>query len=518
MTNNMSMVGGSAGFSVQARGMATSRTNYFNTLSMAQKLDQLARCRFMGRSEFANGIAAIAGKKIVIVGCGAQGLNQGLNMRDSGCDISYTLRQSAIDAKRQSFVNASTNGFTVGTYEELIPTADLVLNLTPDKQHSSVVNAVMPLMKQGATLAYSHGFNIVEEGMQVRDDLTVIMVAPKCPGTEVREEYKRGFGVPTLIAVHPENDPKGEGLEQAKAYAAATGGDRAGVLESSFPAEVKSDLMGEQTILCGMLQTGAVLSFDKMVEKGIAPGYASKLIQYGWETITEALKHGGITGMMDRLDNPSKMKAAELASELKTIMRPLYNKHQDDIITGHFSKTMMEDWDNDDVNLLKWRAETAETGFEKTPAGTMTITEQEYFDNAVLMVAMVKAGVELAFEAMVDVGIKPESAYYESLHETPLIANTIARKKLYEMNSVISDTAEYGCYLYDQACKPLLKDFMAKVDIDVIGTKYNQGDNSVDNRALNAVNEEIRSHPVEVIGKELRGYMTDMEKISVGGS
>merc|ERR1712127_134590 len=182
---------------------------------------------------------------------------------------------------------------------------------------------------------------------------------------------------------------------------------------------------------------------------------------------------------------------------------------------GHFSKTMMEDWDNDDVNLLKWRAATAETGFEKTPAGTMNIPEQEYFDNAVVMVAMCKAGVELAFEEMVKVGMKPESAYYESLHEAPLIANTIARMKLYEMNSVISDTAEYGCYLYDQACRPLLQDFMAKQGTDVIGTKYSTGrDNGVDNRALNAVNEQIRSHPVEVVGKELRGYMTAMEKIS----
>jgi ketol-acid reductoisomerase len=490
------------------------RINYFNTLSMANKLNQLARCRFMARSEFANGVEALKGKKVVIVGCGAQGLNQGLNMRDSGCDVSYTLRQGAIDSKRQSFVNASSNGFTVGNYEELIPDADVVLNLTPDKQHTDVVQTIMPLMKQNATLAYSHGFNIVEEGMQIRKDLTVIMVAPKCPGTEVREEYKRGFGVPTLIAVHPENDPLGQGLELAKAYAAATGGDRAGVLESSFVAEVKSDLMGEQTILCGMLQTGAVLCFDKMTSKGIDAGYASKLIQYGWETITEALKHGGITGMMDRLDNPSKIKAHELSIELKDIMRPLYNKHQDDIITGHFSKTMMEDWDNDDKNLLTWRQATAETGFETTPAGDMTISEQEYFDNAVLMVAMCKAGVELAFEAMVDVGMKPESAYYESLHETPLIANTIARKKLYEMNSVISDTAEYGCYLYDHACQPLLQDFMAKVDVDVIGTKYSTGDNGVDNRALNAVNEEIRSHPVEIVGKELRGYMTAMEKIA----
>merc|ERR1719409_2651471 len=177
---------------------------------------------------------------------------------------------------------------------------------------------------------------------------------------------------------------------------------------------------------------------------------------------------------MDRLDNPSKIKAAELSAELKTIMKPLYDKHQDDIITGVFSSTMMADWDNDDVNLLKWRAETAETGFERTPAGSMHIPEQEYFDNAVLMVAMVKAGVELAFEEMVNVGMRPESAYYESLHEAPLIANTIARMKLFEMNSVISDTAEYGCYLYTHSCVPLMEDFMAKQGIDVIGTKFNQ--------------------------------------------
>ena len=234
--------------------------NYFNTLPLRLQLEQLGKCRFMDRSEFSDGVRKLNGKKVVIVGCGAQGLNQGLNMRDSGLDVSYALRDEAISEHRASWKNATENGFAVGTYKELIPSADLVLNLTPDKQHSAVVNQVMPLMKKDSCLAYSHGFNIVEEGMQVRDDITVVMVAPKCPGTEVREEYKRGFGVPTLIAVHAENDPNGEGMDIAKAYAAATGGHRAGVLESSFVAEVKSDLMGEQTILCGMLQTGSILS------------------------------------------------------------------------------------------------------------------------------------------------------------------------------------------------------------------------------------------------------------------
>ena len=489
-------------------------SNYFNTLSLRDQLAQLGKCRFMDSSEFTDGIDTLKGKKVVIVGCGAQGLNQGLNMRDSGLDISYALRESAIQEKRQSFINASENGFTVGTYEELIPTADLVCNLTPDKQHTAVVNAIMPLMKKDATLAYSHGFNIVEEGMQVRKDLTVIMVAPKCPGSEVREEYKRGFGVPTLIAVHPENDPQGIGSDQAKAYAVATGGDRAGVLDSSFIAEVKSDLMGEQTILCGVLQTGSILSFNKMIEKGIDPNYAAKLIQYGWETITEALKHGGITNMMDRLSNPAKLKAFQLSEDLKIIMRPLFQKHMDDIISGHFSETMMKDWANDDENLLKWRAATGETAFEKTTVTTDEISEQEYFDNGVLMVAFVRAGVELAFETMVEAGIIEESAYYESLHETPLIANTIARKKLYEMNATISDTAEYGCYLFDHACKPLLVDFMADIDIDVIGTHYGAGrENGIDNQELIAINDEIRYHPVEIIGAELRESMTAMIKI-----
>ncbi len=487
--------------------------NYFNTLPMRQKLQELGTCRFMDATEFPNGIEKAKNKKIVIVGCGAQGLNQGLNMRDSGLDVSYTLREAAIAEKRQSFLNATENGFSVGTYDEMLPTAGIVMNLTPDKQHTNVVESVVPKMKEGATFSYAHGFNIVEEGIEIRKDITVIMVAPKSPGSEVREEYKRGFGVPTLVACHGENDPNGDGFEIAKALCVAQGGHHAGVLESSFVAEVKSDLMGEQTILCGMLQAGSLLCFDKMVEKGIDSAYASKLIQYGWQTITEGLKQGGVTNMMDRLSNPAKLKAFDLAEELKGILRPLFEKHMDDIITGAFSSGMMEDWANDDVNLLTWRAATAETAFEKTEPTAAPFSEQEYYDHGILMVAMVKAGVELAFEAMVEVGIKPESAYYESLHETPLIANTIARKKLYEMNSIISDTAEYGCYLFAHAAGPMLQEFMAKIDSDVIGQGLASSDNGVDNSTLVEVNAEIRYHDIEIIGEELRAAMTGMKAL-----
>ncbi len=486
--------------------------NYFNSLPLRLQLEELSQCRFMDVSEF-SGVDALKGKKIVIVGCGAQGLHQGLNLRDSGLDISYALREGAIAEKRQSWKNASENEFNVATYKELIPKADLVINLTPDKQHTNVVTTVMPLMKEGACLSYSHGFNIVEEGMEIRKDLTVIMVAPKSPGTEVREEYKRGFGVPTLIAVHRENDPKGEGWDIAKAYCSGTGGDKAGALQSSFIAEVKSDLMGEQTILCGMLQVGSILCYDKMIEKGVDAGYASRLVQYGWETITESMKHGGITTMMDRLSNPAKIKAFHLAEELKNILEPLFQKHMDDIMSGYFSMTMMEDWANDDANLLGWRKKTGETAFEQSVCSSDEIPEQEYYDNGILMVAMVKAGVELAYDVMVSAGIKEESAYYESLHEVPLIANTIARKKLYEMNVVISDTAEYGNYLFANAAIPLLQDFMKKIDSDVIGTGVAFKDNGVDNLELIEVNEVIRYTSIEAVGEELRSYMSAMKPI-----
>ncbi|VDZ81891.1 ketol-acid reductoisomerase [Salmonella bongori] len=128
------------------------------------------------------------------------------------------------------------------------------------------------------------------------------------------------------------------------------------------------------------------------------------------------------------------------------------------------------------------------------------IGEQEYFDKGVLMIAMVKAGVELAFETMVDSGIIEESAYYESLHELPLIANTIARKRLYEMNVVISDTAEYGNYLFSYACVPLLKPFMAELQPGDLGKAIPEG--AVDNAQLRDVNDAIRGHAIEQVGKE----------------
>ncbi|MBZ2279113.1 ketol-acid reductoisomerase, partial [Buchnera aphidicola] len=422
-----------------------------NQLNFSQKIYQIKKCRFMKRHEFSHANKILQSKKIVIVGCGAQGLNQGLNMRDSGLNVSYALRKDSILKKNNSWINATSNNFYVNDYESLIPDADLVINLTPDKEHGHVVKKLQSLMKKNSFLGYSHGFDIVENGQIIRDDITVIMVAPKCPGTEVREEFKRDFGVPTLIAVHDENNPLNLGLEIAKAWAFSLGSHKAGVLESSFTAEVKSDLMGEQTILCGMLQSASLICYEKLINDQYEPLYAGKLIQYGWETITESLKHGGITLMMDRLSNSAKIHAFKLSEKIKLSLLPLFQKHMNDIISGSFSTEMMQDWNNNDKKLLNWRMKIKKTSFENSKISHKKILEQEYYDHGTLMIAILKAGIELSFETMVNYGIVYESAYYESLHELPLIANTIARKKLYEMNKVISDTAEYGSHLFSES-------------------------------------------------------------------
>jgi len=188
-------------------------------------------------------------------------------------------------------------------------------------------------------------------------------------------------------------------------------------------------------------------------------------------------------------------------------------KHMDDIISAKFSETMMNDWKNDDKELLGWREETGKTAFEQV-AHAERLPSQTYFDDAVVMVAMVKAGVELAFETMVASGIKPESAYYESLHELPLIANLVSRKKLYEMNRVISDTAEYGNYLFANVCVPLLKDFMADLNDTDLGKTYPLQE-TVDDLELISVNESIRNHPIEQVGKTLRAQMKGMKALAV---
>ena len=284
--------------------------NYFNTLPLRLQLEQLGKCRFMDRGEFAHETQALRGKKVVIVGCGAQGLNQGLNMRDSGLDVSYALRQSAIAREAPVWKNATENGFKVGSYEELIPTADLVCNLTPDKQHTAVVKEIMPLMKKGASLAYSHGFNIVEEGMQIRKDLTVVMVAPEVPG------HRGARGIQARLR-RADADRRAPGERSARRRPrnrqGLRGGHRrrsrrrAGVLVHRRGEVATSWASRPSSAAC--CRPARCCASTRWSRRASEPGYACKLVQYGWETITEALKHGGITNMMDRLSQPGEDQA-----------------------------------------------------------------------------------------------------------------------------------------------------------------------------------------------------------------
>ncbi|WP_075432362.1 ketol-acid reductoisomerase [Buchnera aphidicola] len=480
--------------------------NYFNSLNFRNQLKELNTGFLLHSKDFLNSTKILNQKNIVIVGCGAQGLNQGLNLRDSGLNIAYALRSESIKKKSISWQNAIKNNFLVDTYKKLIPNADFVINLTPDKEHTIVVKKLQKLMKKNAILGYSHGFNIVEVGEKIRSDITVIMVAPKCPGTEVRQEFLKGFGVPALIAVHKMNDPNLEGLELAKAWAVGLGSHKAGILSSSFIAEVKSDLMGEQTILCGMLQACSLVCYQHLISKGYDSEYSTTLLQFGWEKLTEVMKVGGISLLLDFLSNTAKIRVYTLSLALKKILKPLYRLHMDDIISGQFSKNMMQDWKDNNLNLYTWRKKLRDSNFEKSAIyENRIIQDQEYFEKCTLMIAMLKAGVELAFETMLEAGITEESAYYESLHELPLIANTIARKRLYEMNMVISDTAEYGNYLFSNRAIPLLNNFINSVKSSDLGESIIE--ENINPNQLLSINYSVRNHRIELVGKRLRSYM-----------
>mgnify|MGYP002180838058 CR=1 FL=1 len=525
--------------------------NYFSKLSFTNKLDLLSKCRFMEKDEFKDGTKALLGKKIVILGCGAQGLNQGLNLRESGLDVSFALRKEAIEQKRQSFIRASENNFNIGTFEELIPDAFLVINLTPDKEHSKVISQILPLMQKGAFIGYSHGLNIVEENMQIPSHIGVIMVAPKGPGNEVRLEYLKDFGVPALIAVHPENDIRSghfSAFDIAKAWAFGLGSHKCGVLESSFVAEVKSDLMGEQTVLCGLLQAGVVALFKKLHDEKDA----IKCMQYGWDKLCDALKIGGLSLMLDRFSASDRIFITNHANKLKELLLPLFQKHMDDILSGKFSEIMMQDWQNGDKNLLSWREKYSKIDFEIAPkdeictsqniqknqnAASNTIigstilnanlvasgvafvddaintddakndvTKSDceddcdcyFFEHCQLQAIIIKAGVELAFEVMTKSGIDEKSAYYESLHELPLITALIAKNRLYNMNLTISDTAEYGNYLFANKAIEILEAFFKDIKRD---------QHCIKNTDLLEINESIYNHKIEQIGRFLRAKM-----------
>jgi len=243
----------------------------------------------------------IKGKKVVIVGYGSQGHAHANNLRDSGAtELAVALRDGSASAAK-----AEGAGFTVMNPAEAAKWADVVMVLTPDEGQAELYDTQLKAnMKEGAALAFAHGFNIHFNLIEPRPDMDVFMIAPKGPGHTVRSEYARGAGVPCLVAV--EQNASGNALEIALSYSSAIGGGRAGTIETTFQEECETDLFGEQTVLCGGVVELMKAGFDTLVEAGYAPEMAYFECLHEMKLIVDLIYEGGIANMNYSVSNTAE--------------------------------------------------------------------------------------------------------------------------------------------------------------------------------------------------------------------
>jgi len=245
-------------------------------------------------------LSLIQGKKVAIIGYGSQGHAHANNLKDSGVDVVVGLREGSSSANK-----AENAGLKVASIEEATASADVVMLLTPDELQTSLYNdKIEPNIKKGAALGFAHGFNIHFDLIEAREDLDVIMIAPKGPGHLVRATYEKGGGVPSLIAVA--QDSSGQAKDIALAYAVANGGGRAGIIETTFRAETETDLFGEQAVLCGgtiaLIQAG----FETLVEAGYEPEMAYFECLHEVKLIVDLIYEGGIANMRYSISNTAE--------------------------------------------------------------------------------------------------------------------------------------------------------------------------------------------------------------------
>ena len=239
----------------------------------------------------------IKGKKVAIVGYGSQGHAHAQNLTDSGVKVTIGLRKGGVSWKK-----AEGAGLAVKDVADAVKDADIVMILLPDENHPQVyTESIAANMKQGAALAFAHGFNIHFGQIQPRPDLDVIMVAPKAPGHTVRSTYAQGGGVPMLIAVH--KDASGMARDLALSYACAIGGGKAGVIETNFREETETDLFGEQAVLCGGCVELVKAGFETLVEAGYAPEMAYFECLHELKLIVDLMYEGGIANMNYSISN-----------------------------------------------------------------------------------------------------------------------------------------------------------------------------------------------------------------------
>lgn len=245
-------------------------------------------------------LSIIKGKKVAIVGYGSQGHAHANNLKDSGVDVIVALRAGSASAEK-----AGGSGLSVMDIGAAVAAADVVMILAPDEYQAKLYrDDVEPNIKQGATLAFAHGFNIHYGQIDPRADLDVIMVAPKGPGHLVRSTYTQGGGVPSLIAVY--QDASGKAKDTALSYASANGGGRAGIIETSFREETETDLFGEQAVLCGGATSLVQAGFETLVEAGYAPEMAYFECLHELKLIVDLMYEGGIADMRYSISNTAE--------------------------------------------------------------------------------------------------------------------------------------------------------------------------------------------------------------------
>lgn len=242
-------------------------------------------------------LSLIKGKKVTIVGYGSQGHAHANNLKESGVTVTVGLRKNGA-----SWDKAKQAGLTVEEVSSSVKDADVVMLLLPDESMAATYETeILPNLKQNATLAFAHGFNVHYGQLTLREDLDVIMVAPKGPGHLVRSTYLQGGGVPSLIAVH--QDKSGKARDLALSYAAANGGTKGGVIETNFREETETDLFGEQVVLCGGLTALIQAGFETLVEAGYAPEMAYFECLHEVKLIVDLIYEGGIANMRYSISN-----------------------------------------------------------------------------------------------------------------------------------------------------------------------------------------------------------------------
>ncbi len=242
-------------------------------------------------------LSIIRGMKVTIVGYGSQGHAHANNLKDSGVDVTVALRPGSGSAKK-----AESAGLKVKSVPEAVAGADLVMILTPDEFQSKLYrDELEPNLKQGATLAFAHGFAIHYNQIVPRADLDVVMIAPKAPGHTVRSEFVKGGGIPDLIAVY--QDASGQAKQKALSYASAIGGGRTGIIETTFRDETETDLFGEQAVLCGGAVELVKAGFETLVEAGYAPEMAYFECLHELKLIVDLMYEGGIANMNYSISN-----------------------------------------------------------------------------------------------------------------------------------------------------------------------------------------------------------------------